>query len=599
MEKQRTRNEIDEQYKWDLTTIFKSDDDFNVELDKLKRDIECISDYKGDIVKNASSLYDFLSLSDTLERRLYKLYYYAHLKHDEDTTNTHNQGLLGKIDNLNQKYSELTSFVTPELLSVDYEKIKNFYKDDSRLLNYEFNLECVYRYKEHTLDEKSEQMLSMFSKVFGNSEDTYSALTDGDMTFGSINVDGKEVELTESNYSMFIKNSDVNVRKSAFERLFSRYSEFKNTITNTFKGNIDVLVNSARLRGYDSSIQASLYSDNIDVSVYNNLIDTVSNNMDKIYKYFNLKKKILGISDYHIYDVYLDMIPSFDKEYSFESAKELVINALGVLGDDYITNLKRAFSERWIDIYNNKGKRGGAYSSGFYDTNPFVLLNYEGKYHDVSTLAHELGHSMHTYYSCHNNSYNNSSYKIFVAEVASTVNELLLARYMLDNSSDKDEKLFILNQLMELYKSTIYRQTMFAEFERDMHKKVEDDEVLTYENISSHYYSLNKKYFGDTLVLDDLIRYEWERIPHFYYDFYVYKYAVGLSCATKIVDDILSGKDGAVDNYLSFLKSGGSDYPANELLLAGVDVKSPEVILSALNYFDKLIDEFDKVYNEK
>lgn len=599
MEKQRTRNEIEEQYKWDLSTIFKSDYEFNSELSKVKKDIESITGYKGSIVKNASNLYDFLTLSDSLERRLYKLYYYAHLKHDEDITNAHNQELLGSIRNLMQRHSELTSFVTPELLSVDYDIIKVFYKDEPRLLDYEFNLECVYRYKKHTLDEKSEKMLSMFSKVFGNPEDTYGALTDGDMTFGSISVDGKDVELTESNYSMFIKSADVNVRKSAFERLFSRYSDFKNTITNTFKGNIDVLVNNARLRGYDSSIQASLYSDNIDVSVYNNLIDTVSSSMDKIYKYFNLKKKILGISDFHIYDVYLDMIPSFDKEYSFSDAKELVISALSVLGEDYITNLKRAFSERWIDIYNNKGKRGGAYSSGFYDTNPFVLLNYEGKYHDVSTLAHELGHSMHTYYSCSNNSYNNSSYKIFVAEVASTVNELLLAHYMLNNSNDKDEKLYILNQLMELYKSTIYRQTMFAEFERDMHKMVEDDEVLTYENISDYYYKLNQKYFGDTLVLDDLIRYEWERIPHFYYDFYVYKYAIGLSCATKIVDDILSGKDGAVDNYLKFLKSGGSDYPANELKLAGVNVESPDVIMSALNSFESIIDEFDKVYNEK
>ena len=597
MEKQRIRDEIEEKYKWDLTTIYKSDEEFNKELKNVKEELEKVTNYKGNIVNSSKNLYTYLTESDALERRLYKLYYYAHLNFDSETTNPKNQELQGSVDNLLQRYGELTSFVTPELLSVEYDKIKEYYKEEPRLLEYEFNLECIYRYKSHTLDEKSEKILSTFSKVLGSPEDCYDALTDSDMTFGNITIDGKETELTESNYSKYIKNTDKNVRKEAFTRLFSKYGEFKNTITKTFKGNIDALVAEARIRNYNSSIEASLYSDNIDVSVYNNLIDTVSNNMDKIYKYFNLKKKILGIKDYHIYDVYLDMIPKFDKHYEFEEAKSLVINALKPLGEDYIEILNKAFDERWIDIYNNKGKRGGAYSSGFYDTNPFVLLNYEGKYHDVSTLAHELGHSMHTYYSCHNNPYQQSNYKIFVAEVASTVNELLLAKYMLKNSKEKEEKLFILNQLLELYKSTIYRQTMFAEFEQLMHKKVENDEVLTYENISNEYYKLNQKYFGDTLVLDDLIKYEWERIPHFYYNFYVYKYAIGLSCATKIVDDILNNKENAVENYKNFLKSGGSDYPANELLLANVDVKKKETIESALNMFDSLIDEFETIYN--
>ncbi|MGM9850413.1 MAG: oligoendopeptidase F [Bacilli bacterium] len=597
MEKQRTRDEIEEKYKWDLTTIYKSDEEFNKELKNVKEELEKVTNYKGNIVNSSKNLYTYLTESDALERRLYKLYYYAHLNFDSETTNPKNQELQGSVDNLLQTYGELTSFVTPELLSVEYDKIKEYYNEEPRLLEYEFNLECIYRYKSHTLDEKSEKILSTFSKVLGSPEDCYDALTDSDMTFGNITIDGKETELTESNYSKYIKNTDKNVRKEAFTRLFSKYGEFKNTITKTFKGNIDALVAEAKIRNYNSSIEASLYSDNIDVSVYNNLIDTVSNNMDKIYKYFNLKKKILGIKDYHIYDVYLDMIPKFDKHYEFEEAKSLVINALKPLGEDYIEILNKAFDERWIDIYNNKGKRGGAYSSGFYDTNPFVLLNYEGTYHDVSTLAHELGHSMHTYYSCHNNPYQQSNYKIFVAEVASTVNELLLAKYMLKNSKEKEEKLFILNQLLELYKSTIYRQTMFAEFEQLMHKKVENDEVLTYENISNEYYKLNQKYFGDTLVLDDLIKYEWERIPHFYYNFYVYKYAIGLSCATKIVDDILNNKENAVENYKNFLKSGGSDYPANELLLANVDVKKKETIESALNMFDSLIDEFETIYN--
>lgn len=598
MEKQRTRQEIEEQYKWDLTTIFKTDDEFSREIEVVKEEIETLKTYKGKIVTSAENLYEYLTNSDTIERRMYKLYYYAHLKHDEDTTNPKYQELLGQINNVLQKHSEITSYVIPEMLSISYEQIKDYYNIEPKLLDYEFNLECIYRYKEHTLDEKQEKLLSTLSKIFDSPENSYDALTDSDLTFGNINVDGKEIELTESNYSKYIKHKDKEVRKNAFTKLFSKYGEFKNTITSTFKGNIEVLTQTAKIRNHNSSIEASLFADNIDVSVYNNLITTVSNNMDKIFKYYNLKKKVLNIDEFHIYDVYLDMIPSFDKNYSFSEAKELVLKSLNILGEDYVKNLNKAFDERWIDIYNNKGKRGGAYSSGFYDTNPFVLLNYEGTYHDVSTLAHELGHSMHTYYSCKNNNYNNSSYKIFVAEVASTVNELLLAKYMLKNSKEKEEKLYILNQLLELFKSTIYRQTMFAEFEQAMHKKVENDEVLTYENISEYYYNLNKKYFGESLILDDLIKYEWERIPHFYYNFYVYKYAIGLSVACKIVTDILENKENAIENYLNFLKSGGSDYPANELKLANVDVTKPEVIESALNMFEDTIDEFEKLYME-
>lgn len=598
MEKQRTRQEIEEQYKWDLTTIFKNDEKFSSELEVVKKEIETLKDYKGKIVDSAENLYKYLTNSDLIERRMYKLYYYAHLKHDEDTTNPKYQELLGCINNVLQKHSEITSYVIPEMLSISYDKIKEYYEDEPKLLDYEFNLECVYRYKEHTLDEKQEKLLSTLSKVFDSPENSYDALTDSDLTFGNISVDDKEIELTESNYSKYIKHKNKEVRKNAFNKLFGKYQEFKNTITSTFKGNIEVLTQTAKIRNHNSSIEASLFADNIDVNVYNNLITTVSKNMDKIFKYYNLKKKVLNIDDFHIYDIYLDMIPSFEKNYSFQEAKELVLKSLSILGEDYTKNLNKAFDERWIDIYNNKGKRGGAYSSGFYDTNPFVLLNYEGTYHDVSTLAHELGHSMHTYYSCKNNSYNNSSYKIFVAEVASTVNELLLAKYMLKNSNEKDEKLYILNQLLELFKSTIYRQTMFAEFEQAMHKKIENDEVLTYENISEYYYNLNKKYFGNTIILDDLIKYEWERIPHFYYNFYVYKYAIGLSVACKIVTDILENKENAIENYLNFLKSGGSDYPANELKLANVDVTKPEVIESALNMFEDTINEFEKLYME-
>ena len=588
----KLRNEIDDKYKWDLSSIFKTDDEFLKEYEIVKKDINVISNYKGKIVSSASSLLEYLNFTINLERRIYKLYYYAHLHYDEDTTNTKYQEYFGLIRNLLTNYEELKSFEVPEFMSIDYKVIEEYFNEIPDLKKYKFNLENLYRYKSHTLTEKEEKMLSRLSKVIGNPELTYSSLTDSDITFGNIKVDSKDVELTESNYSVYIRNEDRDVRKQAFETLFTTYSNLKNTITSTFKGNIESLVETAKIRNYNSSLEASLFDDNIDTKIYDNLIKVVSHNMDVVYKYFKLKKEVLKLEPYTSYDVYVDMVPNLDKKYNFEEAKNLVIEALKPLGENYINDLKKAFKERWIDTYPNKGKRTGAYSSGFYDTKPFVLLNFEGRYNDVSTLAHELGHSMHTYYSCKNNDYNNSQYKIFVAEVASTVNELLLANYLLKTSNNKEEKMYILNQLMELYKATIYRQTMFAEFEKEMNLRVEKDIPLTHESISNYYYDLNKKYFGDSVELQDLIKYEWERIPHFYYDFYVYKYAIGLSCATKIVENILSGADEGAKNYLKFLSSGGSDYPVNELKLAGIDVTKEEVIESAISYFDSLIDEF-------
>ena len=319
--------------------------------------------------------------------------------------------------------------------------------------------------------------------------------------------------------------------------------------------------------------------------------------MDVIYKYYDLKKEVLKLDELHLYDIYADLVSENEENYSFEEGKDLVINALNVLGEDYITNLKKAFSEKWIDKYPNIGKRGGAYSWGTYTSKPFVLLNYQNKLDDVSTLAHELGHSMHSYYSKKNNPYHCYNYRIFVAEVASTVNEMLLYKYMLKNSNNKQEKLVILDNLMELFKGTIYRQTMFAEFERDIYKKVEEGEIITYDLLCDYYYELNKKYFGNNVIIDEEIKYEWERIPHFYMNFYVYQYATGLSAASTIVTNILEEKENAKENYLKFLTLGGSMYPIDELKVAGVDMTKPEVIEKAIKMFEEIIDEFKEIYN--
>ena len=596
--KQKKRDEIKLEDTWDLTYIYKNDDEFYGELKKVSESIDVVSKYRGKILESSKTLLNFLQESDELERKLYKLYYYAHLKLDQDTTNTFYQAMEGKITNLLQQYSVLTSFVVPELMKGDYQQVLSYIDEEKGLETYRFNLEELYRYQEHSLNEEQEKLLSHLSKSLGSASEAFESLTDSDITFPDLVIDGKKIELTESNYSTYLENTSRSVRKQAFTKLLGTYGSFKNTLASTFKNNVELLTSMARIKKFNSSLEASLYPDNISLDVYNGLIDTVNSKLNVLYKYYELKRKSLGLSKLHLYDIYAPMVKDFNKNYTFNEAKETVLEALSVLGDDYIKNLNKAFDERWIDIYNNKGKRTGAYSSGFYDTKPYLLLNFEGNYNDVTTLAHELGHSMHTYYSCNNQPYNLSSYNIFVAEVASTVNELLLVKYLLKRSEKKEEQLFLLNKLLELYKGTIYRQVMFAEFERDMHHAVEQGEVLTYDYLNENYYKLVQKYFGKNVVCDKLIENEWMRIPHFYYNFYVYKYAIGLSCATKIVDDILSGKENAIENYLSFLKTGGSMYPSDELKVANIDIHDENLYLNAINAFDEYIDSFTKILNK-
>ena len=596
--KQKKRDEIKLEDTWDLTYIYKNDDEFYGELKKVSESIDVVSKYRNKILESSKTLLNFLQESDELERKLYKLYYYAHLKLDQDTTNTFYQAMEGKITNLLQQYSVLTSFVVPELMKGDYNKVLSYIDEEKGLETYRFNLEELYRYQEHSLNEEQEELLSHLSKSLGSASEAFESLTDSDITFPDLVIDGKKIELTESNYSTYLENASRSVRKQAFTKLLGTYGSFKNTLASTFKNNVELLTSMAKIKKFNSSLEASLYPDNISLDVYDGLIDTVNSKLNVLYKYYELKRKSLGLSKLHLYDIYAPMVKDFNKNYTFNEAKETVLEALSVLGDDYIRNLNKAFDERWIDIYNNKGKRTGAYSSGFYDTKPYLLLNFEGNYNDVTTLAHELGHSMHTYYSCNNQPYNLSSYNIFVAEVASTVNELLLVKYLLKRSEKKEEQLFLLNKLLELYKGTIYRQVMFAEFERDMHQAVEQGEVLTYDYLNENYYKLVQKYFGKNVVCDKLIENEWMRIPHFYYNFYVYKYAIGLSCATKIVDDILSGKENAIENYLSFLKTGGSMYPADELKVANIDIHDENLYLNAIKAFDEYIDSFTKILNK-
>lgn len=595
-QKQKTRSEIDKNYQWDLSTIYGSIDEWNKEYISTKDKLPSLTKYKGSLLKDANTLLEFLNLDTEINRKLDKLFSYAHLLNDEDTTNTKNQELFGKIVNLNNEYSKITNFVKPELLKSNYEQIKAFYKDLPELKEYEVLLEEIYRYKEHTLDEREERIVAELNKSLSSPSEIFEKLTDADMKFPDI-VDekGNSVEFTESNYSIFIRSKDRRVRKDAFNILHNTYGKYKNTLSETYASLVEVEVALSKIYNFESAIKMSLFDDNIDVSVYDNLVKTVNENLKELYKYYDLRKKILNLDEQHLYDTYVSLVEDDNKNYTFSEAKDLVLKALSVLGDDYVEILNKAFDEKWIDVFNNVGKRSGAYSSGCYDTNPFILLNFEGKLDDVSTLSHELGHSVHSYLSREFNSYQNASYKIFVAEVASTVNELLLNNYMLKNTSDKNEKLSILNKQLELFKSTIFRQTMFAEFERDMHAIVEQNGVLTNEVLCDAYYKLVKKYFGDSVYIDEAIKYEWSRIPHFYYNFYVYKYATGLSAAAFIASQILSGNKEYIEKYKNFLKLGGSMYPIDELKQIDIDMTKKEVVESAIEMFKNTLEEFEKL----
>ena len=596
--KEKLRSEIEEKYKWDLTKIYENDEEWEKDYKEVSSNLKDIEKYKGKILESANTLFEMVTTYFNVARKVEKVYIYAHLNYDAETGNTKYQNYDGMAKNLYRDFGIISSYIEPELLESDYSKIEEYYKEVPALLDYKNFFIEIFRYKDHVLSEKEETIISKLSNVLSNAEDTYEKLTDTDLSLGEIkDEEGNIVKLNDSNYGKYISSKDRRVRFDAFTNMYKGYSSVKNTIASTMYGAVNSNVVIANLKNYDSAIKASLYADNVTTDIYDNLIETVNNNLDTLFKYYSLRKDVLGLTELHLYDLYANLIESAEKKYTFEEAKDIVLNALKPLGENYVKDATKAFTERWVDVYPNETKRSGAYSGGCYDTYPYMLLNYQGRLNDVSTLAHELGHSMHSYYSRKNNSYQDADYKIFVAEVASTVNELLLCKYLLKESQDKEVKLSILNRLMELFKGTIYRQTMFAEFEKDMYEIVEQGNIFTWEDLSNMYYDLNKKYFGNDVVVDEDIKYEWSRIPHFYYNFYVYKYATGLSAACFIVDNILSGKENALESYLEFLSAGSKYYPLEELKIAGVDMTDPKVVESAIKMFDEAINEFNELYN--
>lgn len=593
MEKEMLRSEQKIENTWDLSKIYVSISDYEKDYDVVKNLMADISKYQTHILDSSKSLLELLDLDQKTERIIGKMANYAYRKYDEDLSNVDSQKLVGNFDKLYTEYSQNGSFIVPEILKGDYSLIEKYIKEEEELKEYELLLKRIFRNKPHVLSEKEENILSSMQLIAGEPEKIAGIIRNSELQFQTIkDENGNEVKLTNENFMIYLKSRDRRVRKDAFEALYSSYNKYKETLAETLQGHVMVLSNSSKLRGFSSSKEASLFSNRVNTKVYDNLIKVVHDRMNVVYDYFKLKKEALKLDDFCLYDTYVNLEEGIDKKYTYEEAKKIVLDVVKVFGEDYQKTVQSAFDNRWIDIYPNKAKRGGAYSSGSYDTLPYILLNFQGEYNDVSTLIHEMGHSMHSYYSNQNNPYLYSGYKIFVAEVASTVNEMLLNYYMLEHASDNKEKRSILSDMMDLFKSTIYRQTMFSEFEDFIFNEFENGNVLTNELLSNKYYELNKLYFGDDVIINDDIKYEWERIPHFYYDFYVYQYATGLSAACYIVKRILNNEENAVSDYLKFLSTGDSMDPIEELKVAGVDMEDEKVINGAIDMFQEIINEY-------
>lgn len=596
MEKIKQRCEIDDSYKWDLSKIYSSNDEIKSDLNRVLLLTEELCSYEGHLLTSSTNLLDAINKYYEVMRLIDKLVVYANMKHHEDMSINSNLALVKRIDSVCDKVFSDISFFTPELLKSDYSLIDSYMKENEELKKYYFVLKDTFRTKEHTLTKEIETLLASLGEIFRNPSDTFDMIDDVDMKFSNIKDSSSNVvELNNSNYSKYIESTDRRVRHDAFYSMYNSYDSLKNTISSTYKGNLKVNSFLAHTRKYDSPMQMSLDDDNISVGLYNKLIDTVNKRIDLLHDYMSVRKNILGLDEMHMYDLHVPLIKDINKNYTYFEAKQLIIEALKPLGDSYIKDLTNLFNSKCIDVYNNKNKRSGAYSWGSYDTLPYVLLNFEGSFNDVSTIAHELGHCMHSFYSNKNKEYHDASYPIFLAEIASTVNEILLNRYCYLNAKDKNEKLYYLNNLMEHIRTTLYRQTQFAEFEKIVHTKTFNDEVLTCDDLCNIYYDLNKKYYGDSVVSDDIIKLEWARIPHFYNSFYVYKYATGISIACRIASDILNNKENAVANYMKFLSSGGCDYPLEILKSVGIDIENDSTIDDALDMFGEALNEFKKL----
>lgn len=591
-----TRSEINDKDKWAINDIFSSEDEFLKECDELVAKSADMEKLAGTIKNSSADFLKVIKLSEEINKLSERVIMYSNMKFHEDTGVAKYQGYVGKTQTIAVMAENAMSFIDPEILSLDESIIYGYLEELDELKVYKTYIDRLYDSKAHTLSKEEESLVAKTMEIASAPSDIYDVFAYSDIKFNDVHdEEGNLAPLTSGRYVSYLMSTNREVRKEAFETLYLEIEKYINTISAMFLGNLKKAKVYADIRKYNNSLEHSLLEKRIPTKIYDNIVEAVNDNLDKMHKYVSIRKKALGLSELHMYDVYVPIVSESNKSIDFEEAKKMVEAGLAPMGEEYVSHLKEGFDNSWIDVYENKGKRSGAYSWGPYGTHPYVMLNYQGKFDDVFTLAHEMGHALHSYYSDKTQPYVYAEYQIFVAEVASTCNESLLIHNLLANCTDKKERAYLVNYFLECFKGTVFRQTMFAEFEKIVHEKMDSGEMLTVDDLCSIYYDLNVKYFGKDMIVDEQIKYEWARIPHFYTEFYVYQYATGFSAAIALSKRIMDNGQAGVDDYMKFLTGGSSMDPVDLLKAAGVDMSTKEPIEAALELFGQLVDEFEKL----
>ena len=594
-----TRNEVSDDLKWDLSRVFKNDQEWEQEYKQVAQEIKNLSKFKGTLAKSGKDLYEGITAILAVNRRLEKVYVYATMSSDVDTSNNHYLGFVAKAQSLANQMSAAIAFVDPEILSIPEETLAKFMQDEPRLENYRHRLEQITQKRPHTLPANEEKIIADAGDAMGTSANTFNVLTNSDMEYGYVqDEDGEMVQLSDGLYSLLIQSQDRNVRKNAFDVMYASYGQFENSLASTLSGEVKAHNFNARVHKYNSAREAALSENSVPTAVYDTLIKEVNSHLDLLHRYVALRKKILGLKDLQMYDMYVPLTGKPVLSYNFEEAKAEARKALAPLGEDYLKHVDYIFNNRVIDVVENQNKVTGAYSGGAYDTDPYELLNWEDNLDSLYTLVHETGHSVHSWYTRNTQPYVYGDYPIFVAEIASTTNENILTEYFLDKITDPKTRAFVLNHYLDSFKGTLFRQTQFAEFEQFIHETDANGQPLTADVLDEFYGNLNQRYYGDSVEPGGEIAMEWSRIPHFYYNFYVYQYATGFAAATALANKVVHGTEQERDAYINFLKSGSSDYPTEIMKRAGVDMTRADYLRDAFDTLEKRLNEFEKIVNE-
>ena len=598
------RDQVAEKYKWNLSEIYSSTDAWQADVNMLKSEVDKLADFKGTLGESADNLYKALKMGNDLAKTLWRCWTYAGNLSNEDLNISENQALMQQMTALGTKFGEVTAYMEPEILQIPKEKIEHFFQEKPELADFDMYIDNIQRLREHTLTEAEEKILASFGLISDVQGDVYDIFTNAEKPFPKVTLSsGEEIELTPASYTKYRTIENREDRAKVFDAFFNGYGEFKNTLGANFGGKLKRDWVYAKNRKYESALHAALNADNLPVSVYTTLIEQINNNLPTLHRALDLKKRMLAVEELHYYDLYVPLVKKVDMKFAIDDGQQVILSALKPLGNEYISTLEKAYNNRWIDYMPTTGKRSGAYSTGgAYDVHPYILMNWTDDYESVSTLAHELGHTMHSYFSNKTQPFAKADYATFVAEIASTVNETLLNNYAVQNAKSDDEKLYLLGSYLELLRTTIFRQTSFAEFEWEVHKKVEAGEPITGEDMCSIYDGIVKKYYGHDAghcVVDDYIQYEWSYIPHFLgYNYYVFQYATSLIYGTAFVEKMLEQGQPAVDAYYKILKGGGSKYPTELIRDAGIDPMSPEPVTLTMQKMNKVMDQMEEILNK-